>query len=76
MADPTLLRDLTIKTGVVKRLVKELCYYEKEEEKLMMKLQTMQNSGDADEHTIKKQKELHQVIFYLKFFASIEICCN
>ncbi|KAL3984656.1 Tubulin binding cofactor A family protein [Acanthocheilonema viteae] len=60
MADSTLLRDITIKTGVVKRLVKELCYYEKEEEKLMVKLQTMQSGGDADEHIIKKQTELLQ----------------
>ncbi|VDK84590.1 unnamed protein product [Litomosoides sigmodontis] len=60
MADPTLLRDITIKTGVVKRLVKELCYYEKEEEKLKSKLHTMQGGDAADEHIIKKQMELLQ----------------
>ncbi|EFO18002.1 tubulin binding cofactor A [Loa loa] len=60
MTDPLLLRDISIKTGVVKRLVKELCYYEKEEEKLMNKLQTMQGGDDADEHVIKKQIELLQ----------------
>lgn len=62
MADPTLLRDIAIKTGVVKRLVKELCYYEKEEEKLMVKLQAIQGGDDADEHIVKKQIELLQVI--------------
>uniref|UniRef100_A0A0R3RRQ8 Tubulin-specific chaperone A n=1 Tax=Elaeophora elaphi TaxID=1147741 RepID=A0A0R3RRQ8_9BILA len=60
MADLTLLRDISIKTGVVKRLVKELCYYEKEEEKLTIKLQAMQADGGADEHIIKKQMELIQ----------------
>ncbi|CAG9540183.1 unnamed protein product [Cercopithifilaria johnstoni] len=60
MADPTLLKDIAIKTGIVKRLVKELCYYEKEEEKLLIKLQTMQGDGDTDEHIIKKQMELLQ----------------
>ncbi|OZC12337.1 hypothetical protein X798_00859 [Onchocerca flexuosa] len=62
MADPTVLKDIAIKTGVVKRLIKELCYYEKEEEKLMNKLQTMQAGGDVDEHILKKQVELLQVI--------------
>ncbi|VDN88655.1 unnamed protein product, partial [Brugia pahangi] len=66
MADPTLLRDISIKTGVVKRLVKELCYYEKEEEKSVIKLQAMQGSSDADEHVVKKQIELIQVIFWEK----------
>ncbi|MCP9262750.1 Tubulin-specific chaperone A [Dirofilaria immitis] len=60
MADPIVLRDIAIKTGVVKRLIKELCYYEKEEEKLMNKLQTMQASDNADEHIVKKQIELLQ----------------
>uniref|UniRef100_A0A2K6W7A9 Tubulin-specific chaperone A n=1 Tax=Onchocerca volvulus TaxID=6282 RepID=A0A2K6W7A9_ONCVO len=60
MTDPTVLKDIAIKTGVVKRLVKELCYYEKEEEKLMNKLQTMQAGGDVDEHILKKQVELLQ----------------
>ncbi|VDP16641.1 unnamed protein product [Onchocerca flexuosa] len=60
MADPTVLKDIAIKTGVVKRLIKELCYYEKEEEKLMNKLQTMQAGGDVDEHILKKQVELLQ----------------
>uniref|UniRef100_A0A1I8EVG7 Tubulin-specific chaperone A n=2 Tax=Wuchereria bancrofti TaxID=6293 RepID=A0A1I8EVG7_WUCBA len=60
MADPALLRDISIKTGVVKRLVKELCYYEKEEEKSMVKLQAMKAGSDADEHVVKKQIELIQ----------------
>lgn len=63
MADSALLKDTSIKTGVVKRLVKELCYYEKEEEKQRIKLRTMQDVGDADEHVVRKQIELCQVIF-------------
>uniref|UniRef100_A0A915PXL1 Tubulin-specific chaperone A n=1 Tax=Setaria digitata TaxID=48799 RepID=A0A915PXL1_9BILA len=60
MADVTVIKDVSIKTGVVKRLVKELCYYEKEEERLAMKLKTLQASNDVDEHVVKKQAELLQ----------------
>lgn len=56
MADPR-LRQLTIKTGVVKRLTKERIVTEREVQTERNRLDKFKNDG-ADEHIIKKQEEV------------------
>lgn len=58
MADPR-LRQIKIKTGVVKRLSKEKCMYEKEAKQQEEKIERMKTEG-ADEYVIKKQTEILQ----------------
>ncbi|XP_023306671.2 tubulin-specific chaperone A [Lucilia cuprina] len=58
MADPR-LRQLSIKTGVVKRLTKEKTVYEKEVLTERKRLDKFKNEG-ADEHVLKKQEEVIQ----------------
>ncbi|KHN76826.1 Tubulin-specific chaperone A [Toxocara canis] len=60
MVDAQLLKELSIKTGIVKRLVKELAYYKVEVEKETAKLESMKAKPDADEHLVRKQGELLQ----------------
>ncbi|KAI6204023.1 Tubulin-specific chaperone A [Aphelenchoides besseyi] len=59
MADPKLIRELTIKTNVVKRLVKESESYVKEAEKEREKIKKMEQE-DPDNYNIKKAREQHQ----------------
>lgn len=56
MADPR-LRQLTIKTGVVKRLTKEKTVCEKEVVTEQNRLERFKGEG-ADEHVLKKQEEV------------------
>ncbi|KAH8276119.1 hypothetical protein KR026_000863 [Drosophila bipectinata] len=56
MADPR-IRQLTIKTGVVKRLAKEKTVYEKEVRTERTRLEKFRNDG-ADEHVLRKQEEV------------------
>lgn len=56
MADPR-LRQLTIKTGVVKRLTKEKTVCEKEVVIEQNRLERFKGQG-ADEHVLKKQEEV------------------
>lgn len=56
MADPR-LRQLTIKTGVVKRLTKEKTVCEKEVVTEQNRLARFKSEG-ADEHVLKKQEEV------------------
>ncbi|XP_014092571.2 tubulin-specific chaperone A [Bactrocera oleae] len=56
MADPR-LRQLTIKTGVVKRLTKEKTVCEKEVVTEQNRLERFKSEG-ADEHVLKKQEEV------------------
>ncbi|GAU88485.1 hypothetical protein RvY_01177 [Ramazzottius varieornatus] len=58
MADPR-LRNLKVKTGVVKRLYREKISYEKELEKERQKLTSMRQKGE-DEYRVKKQEEVVQ----------------
>ncbi|XP_018412777.1 PREDICTED: tubulin-specific chaperone A [Nanorana parkeri] len=58
MADPR-LRQMKIKTGVVKRLSKEKCMYEKEAKQQEEKVERMKTEG-GDEYVIKKQIEVLQ----------------
>ncbi|XP_055338891.1 tubulin-specific chaperone A-like [Paramacrobiotus metropolitanus] len=58
MSDPR-LRNLKVKTGVVKRLFKEKISYEKEMEKERQKLNGMKQKGE-DEYRVKKQEEVVQ----------------
>jgi len=58
MADPR-LRQLTIKTGVVKRLTKERLTYEKELQVEKNRLDKFKGQ-DADSHVLKKQEEVIQ----------------
>jgi len=58
MADPR-LRQLTIKTGVVKRLAKERIVYGKEVITENKRLEKFRGEG-ADEHVLKKQEEVIQ----------------
>ncbi|XP_063433754.1 tubulin-specific chaperone A-like [Mytilus galloprovincialis] len=56
MADPR-VRQIKIKTGVVKRLTKEKLSYEKESEQQEAKIEKMKTEG-KDEYDIKKQVEV------------------
>ncbi|KAI6175003.1 Tubulin-specific chaperone A [Aphelenchoides bicaudatus] len=56
MADAKLLRELTIKSNVVKRLIKEVQSYEKEVEKDRERVKKME-AADPDDYNIKKAKE-------------------
>ncbi|XP_030049107.1 tubulin-specific chaperone A [Microcaecilia unicolor] len=58
MADPR-LRQIKIKSGVVKRLVKEKTMYEKEAKEQEEKIERMKSEG-GDEYVIKKQTEILQ----------------
>ncbi|KAM3940523.1 tubulin-specific chaperone A [Leptodactylus fuscus] len=58
MADPR-VRQIKIKTGVVKRLSKEKLMYEKEAKQQEEKIERMKSEG-GDEYVIKKQKEILQ----------------
>ncbi|VDD87078.1 unnamed protein product [Enterobius vermicularis] len=60
MADAALLKEVNIKTGIVKRLVKELACYKKEAEKEESKLKSMKADPKADEYLVKKQAEVLQ----------------
>jgi tubulin-specific chaperone A len=60
MSDPKLLRELNIKSNVVKRLVKEIQSYEKEVEKDKERIKKME-ANDPDDYAIKKAKEQLQV---------------
>lgn len=60
MANAAILKDLTIKTSIVKRLVKEFSFYEKEAEKESAKLNNLKASGDMDDYVVKKQIEVLQ----------------
>jgi tubulin-specific chaperone A len=55
--DPKLLKDLKIKTGIVKRIAKEKLSYEKELAKQQAKITTM-TAADKDDYDLKKQTEL------------------
>ncbi|CAH2258718.1 tubulin-specific chaperone A [Pararge aegeria] len=58
MADPR-IRQIKIKTGVVKRIAKEKVVYEKEAEKQKIRIQKIKDEGQ-DEHNIRKQEEVLQ----------------
>lgn len=58
MADPR-LRQIFIKTGVVRRYAKEKISYEKEAEREQKRIEKFR-SEDRDEHDIKKQEEVIQ----------------
>lgn len=60
MSDPKLLRELTIKSNIVKRLTKEVQSYEKEVEKDRERIKNME-ANNQDEYMIKKAKEQLQV---------------
>lgn len=58
MSDPR-LRQLTIKTGVVKRLSKEKTVYEKEVVTQRNRIDKLKTDG-ADDHVLRKQEEVLQ----------------
>ncbi|XP_027719339.1 tubulin-specific chaperone A [Vombatus ursinus] len=58
MADPR-VRQIKIKTGVVKRLVKEKLMYEKEAKQQEEKVEKMR-AEDGENYAIKKQTEILQ----------------
>ncbi|XP_055634837.1 tubulin-specific chaperone A [Toxorhynchites rutilus septentrionalis] len=58
MSDPR-LRQLTIKTGVVKRLSKEKTVYEKEVVTEQNRIEKLKAQG-SDDHAIRKQEEVLQ----------------
>ncbi|XP_026727593.1 tubulin-specific chaperone A isoform X2 [Trichoplusia ni] len=58
MADPR-IRQIKIKTGVVKRIAKEKVVYEKEAEQQKTRIQKLKDEGQ-DEHNIRKQEEVLQ----------------
>ncbi|GBP18692.1 Tubulin-specific chaperone A [Eumeta japonica] len=58
MADPR-IRQIKIKTGVVKRLAKEKTVYEKEAEQQKNRIEKLKDEGQ-DEHIVRKQEEVLQ----------------
>lgn len=58
MADPR-IRQIKIKTGVVKRIAKEKVVYEKEAEQQKNRIEKLKDEGQ-DEHNIRKQEEVLQ----------------
>ncbi|CAL1526111.1 unnamed protein product [Lymnaea stagnalis] len=58
MADPR-IKQIKIKTNVVKRLTKEKESYEKEAVQLEARLEKLKNEGE-DEHVLRKQGEVLQ----------------
>lgn len=64
MTSESVLKLVGIKTGVVKRLYKELAAYEKEVEKETVELEKLKTESSSDEFRIKKQAELLQVRFF------------
>lgn len=58
MADPR-LRQIFIKTGVVKRYAKEKVSYEKESENEKKRMQKFRDEN-RDEHDLRKQEEVIQ----------------
>lgn len=58
MADPR-IRQIKIKTGVVKRIAKEKIVYEKEAEQQKNRIEKIKDEGQ-DEHNIRKQEEVLQ----------------
>lgn len=63
MADPR-VRQIFIKSGVVKRYTKEKMSYEKEAEKEKTRLEKFKQEN-RDEHDIKKQEEVIQENFMM-----------
>lgn len=69
MADARVLKEIQIKTGVLKRYVKEYQFYENEVQKHKEKINNMKNDASVDEYTIKKFNEVLQVfVLIFKFF--------
>ncbi|PAV62608.1 hypothetical protein WR25_26436 [Diploscapter pachys] len=62
MADPAVLKQIKIKTGVVKRLVKEHHSYVKEVEKETQKVKQLKEaaSNDEEEYVAKKAEQVLQ----------------
>ncbi|XP_068622530.1 tubulin-specific chaperone A [Battus philenor] len=58
MADPR-IRQINIKTGIVRRIAKEKIVYEKEAEQQRNRVQKCKDEGQ-DEHNIRKQEEVLQ----------------
>lgn len=58
MADPR-LRQITIKTGVVRRLTKEKSVYEKEIDQQKARMERLRNEG-KDEYVMRKEDEILQ----------------
>lgn len=58
MSDPR-LRQIKIKTGVLKRLTKEKTVYEKEIDQQKARIERFRGEG-KDEHVLKKEEEILQ----------------
>lgn len=58
MSDPR-LRQIKIKTGVLKRLTKEKSVYEKEIEQQKARIEKLRGEG-KDEHVMRKEEEILQ----------------
>lgn len=73
MADAQLLKTVSIQTGVLKRIIKELAYYKKEAETEAAKLESMKAQSDLDEHIIKKQAEVLLVGFQFISYSNVNV---
>ncbi|RZF37479.1 hypothetical protein LSTR_LSTR005354 [Laodelphax striatellus] len=58
MTDPR-IKTIKIKTGVVKRLMKDKVMYDKEARQQEVKIETLKSKGE-DEYNIRKQEEVLQ----------------
>lgn len=63
MSDNRLLKEMQIKTNILKRYVKEYQFYEKEVQKHIEKINILKADESVDEYTIKKLNEILQVFF-------------
>lgn len=73
MADAKTLKQLTIKTNVVKRLVKEAESYKKEGEKEKEKIKGMEEK-DPNAYELKKMKEVYNVSLLKVFVLFLGRC--
>lgn len=63
MADPR-VRQIKIKTGVLRRLTKEKTSYEKEINQQKLRIEKLRGEG-KDEHVLKKEEEVLQESFMM-----------
>lgn len=63
MADPR-VRQIKIKTGVLRRLTKEKTSYEKEIDQQKLRIEKLRGEG-KDEHVLKKEEEVLQESFMM-----------
>lgn len=67
MSNQKVLKELQIKTNILKRYMKEHNFYQKEVQKHIEKINALKADASVDEYTIKKLNEVLQVIYLFIF---------